>query len=87
MKMKNKSLSLKKFKIANLNQKFIYGGTGTTSINCPRPSEPPECYIHSEPIETCTSLGQLKSLELEGGTCKGEVLDSLHLSPSQGCEP
>ncbi|WP_430411393.1 hypothetical protein [Kordia sp.] len=83
MRIKKKSLNLKKFKIANLNQTFIYGGTGTTSVattsvDCTRPSDPPECYIYSEPLVTCTSIGQLKSLEREGAECKGEVVGSLN---------
>lgn len=86
MKIKKKSLTLKKFKIANLNQKFIYGGTGSVHTQSQtQNSTLPECTVQSEPITTCSSIGQLKSLEREGANCKGEVLGSYQLSPSQEC--
>jgi hypothetical protein len=70
MKAKKKSLNLKKFSIANLNQTVIVGGTDVTVVTCPRPpSAPPECYIHSVPIDRCVSIGQLKSFEALGATC------------------
>ena len=84
MKIKKKSLNLKKFKIANLNQKFIYGGTVATLVTCPD-SQPPACYLHSVPIIGCTSQGHLKSLERVGSECKPAIVDSHEPSDSQDC--
>jgi len=89
MKMKNKSLNLRKFKIANLNQTLIIGGTGGVLTSGTTPAQTESCVycnLQSDPVLTvCTSVGPLKSLELEGGTCKGEVLDSHQPSASQDC--
>lgn len=91
MKKRKNSLSLRKFKIAKLNQAIITGGTGgvLTSGTTPAQTEScANCNLQSDPgLTVCTSRGHLKSLEVEGGACKGEVLDSHQQSPSQGCEP
>jgi len=88
MNIKKKSLYLKKFKIANLNQALIIGGTGGELTSRTTPAQTESCVYcnaQSDPVLTvCTSIGHLKSLELEGGTCKGEVVNSHQPSGSEG---
>jgi len=83
MEIKKKSLYLKKFKIATLNQKLVIGGTVGR-----HETDDYECTIHSIPVITCTSLGELKSNEV--ANCDREDLNTQnpqHVVESDGCNP
>ncbi len=85
MEIKKKSLNLKKFKIANLSQKLIIGGTNTVNRY---ETDDYECTIFSIPVITCTSVGQLKSNEV--ANCERFDLNTQnpqHAVESDGCNP